>query len=464
MVQSGRYAVAADAADERRAEGRRVGVTPESGFGSLGPRLRGAVRKLTAMSAVTYPAALGVPLTSPVTPRVAAAFAESRERAKRSAGRLRPVLWVMLFIVVSSSLHGHPRPGLHGTGLWSTAALVGVCLLLGLNAADLWPMARPLPRVGFPVLLGGLGLVHVMLEPTTLSTLPSTASVFIAFLMLPTRLALAIGGVLTGVLMVVAWVVPGGSVWLAAVEFVFCVVLGVTASSMRQAGENQDRAEILLAQLEDAREAQARAVAVAERTRIARELHDVLAQSLSGLAIQLEAARRMARREEVGEQLQTVLDRASGLVKEGLEDARRAVGALRGPPAPVLDRLPELVERFQTDHHVDVRLSVEGTPRDLPSEAGLALYRGAQEALTNVSRYARGSKSTVTLRYAPAEVVLAIVDQGRTETDDEYAGPPKGSGMGLIGMRERLAQVGGHAQAGPTEDADGWTVRMEVPA
>ena len=439
-------------------------MTPETGFVSLGPRLRSAAHRLTAMTAVNSPAALGLPPTSQVTPRVAAAIAQSRERAKRANARLRPVLWVMLAIVLSSALHGYPRPSMHGTGLWSTVALVGVCLMLGLNAADLWPMARPLPRVGFPVLLGGFGLVHVLLEPTSLASLPSTAAVFIACLMLPTRLGVAIGGLFTAGLMLVALVVPGGSIWLAAVEFVFCVVLGLTAFSMRQAGENQDRAEILLAQLEDAREAEARAVAVAERTRIARELHDVLAQSLSGLAIQLEAARRMARREQVGEQLQTVLDRAGGLVKEGLDDARRAVGALRGSPTPVLDRLPELVERFRTDHHVDARLSVEGTPRDLPSEAGLALYRGAQEALTNVSRYAHGSQSAVTLCYGPAEVVLTVVDQGRAAADVEYSGPPEGSGMGLIGMRERLAQVGGHAQAGPTEDAVGWTVRMEVPA
>ena len=402
--------------------------------------------------------------TGEVTPRVAAAIAQSRERAVRSAARLRPVLWILLGITVVSSLHAHPAPGLDGRRLGITVALVGVCLMLLLNAVDIWPMVRPVPRAGYPLLLGGFGLAHLVLAPTNMASLPTTACVFIACLMLPTRTAVGIAGVLTAGLMVVGYVVPGGSVWLAGVEFVFCLVLGAAAFSMRQAGESQDRAEILLAQLEDAREAEARAVAVAERTRIARELHDVLAQSLSGLAIQLEVARRLARREEVGEQLQGVLDRAGGLVKDGLDDARRAVGALRGSPVPVLDRLPELVERFQTDHHVDVRLSVEGTPRELPSEAGLALYRGAQEALTNVSRYARGSQSIATLCYGPAGVVLTVVDQGGTETDLEYSGPPKGSGMGLIGMRERLAQVGGSAQAGPTEGGDGWTVRMEVPA
>jgi signal transduction histidine kinase len=436
--------------------------------GGLGPRLRLAAHRLTAMTAANPPAA---PDAQPplVTPRVAAAILQSRERAARSAGRLRPVLWVMLVITLVSSLHAQPAPGLDGKRLGITVALAGVCLLLLLNAADVWPMARPVPRAAYPLVLGGFGVVHLLLAPTNLASMPTVACVFIACLMLPTRVGAAIAGVLTAGVMVVAFVVPGGSLWLAGAEFVFCVVVGAAAVSMRQAGESQDRAEILLAQLEDAREAQARAVAVAERTRIARELHDVLAQSLSGLAIQLEVARRMARREEVGEQLQGVLDRAGGLVKDGLDDARRAVGALRGSPGPVLDRLPELVERFQHDHHVDVRLSIEGTPRDLPSEVGLALYRGAQEALTNVSRYARASQSTVTLRYSRTAVVLTVADRGNgedsgAEDDGERLGPRRGSGMGLIGMRERLVQVGGSAVAGPAEDGDGWTVRMEVPA
>jgi signal transduction histidine kinase len=457
-------------------------VTPETSFVSRGSRLRAAARRRLAVltAAADFP---GGPHPAPasdvasdlasdvasdaapeVSPRVAAAVAESRERAARSAARLRPVLWIMLVITLASALQGRPGPGLHGARLANTVGLVGVCLVLVLNAADVWPMARPVPRAAYPLLLGGFGLVHVLQEPTDLSTLPTTACVFIACLMLPARVGVAIAGVLTGGLMLLGWTVPGGSVWLAAVEFVFCAVLGTTGFSMRQAGESQARAEILLAQLEDAREAEAKAVAAAERNRIARELHDVLAQSLSGLAIQLEVARRLARREEVGEQLQAVLDRAGGLVKDGLDDARRAVGALRGAPVPVLDRLPELVERFRADHHVDVSLGVEGTPRDLPPEAGLALYRGAQEALTNVSRYARGSRSTVTLRYRPAGVVLTVVDHGGAGQEPGYAGPPRGSGMGLTGMRERLAQVGGSAQAGPSEGAAGWTVRMEVLA
>jgi len=415
------------------------------------------VTSMTSMTSMTS--------ATSVTPRVAAAIATSRDRAERTNARLRPALWIMLVIILFSSLHESPRPGLSGTRLGISVALAGVCLMLGLNAADLWPLplSRPSLRAAFPAFTGVSGLALMALQPSNPATLPTSASVFIAFLLLSPRVAAMIGGTLTVGLVIAVWSSPGGTPALAASEFVFCAVLAVTAFSMRQAGESQGRAELLLAQLEDAREAEARAVAVAERTRIARELHDVLAQSLSGLAIQLEAARAMARREGVGGQLQAVLDRASGLVKDGLDDARRAVGALRGSPVPMLDRLPELVERFRADHHVNALLSIEGTPRDLPSEIGLALYRGAQEALTNVSRYARGSQSAVTLWYGPAAVVLTVADRGGgVEVAAADARPGQGSGMGLIGMRERLAQVGGSAAAGPSDD--GWTVRMEVPA
>jgi signal transduction histidine kinase len=242
---------------------------------------------------------------------------------------------------------------------------------------------------------------------------------------------------------------------------------------MIQAGRNSDRAELLLAQLEDARAAEAEAAALAERTRIAQDLHDVLAQSLSGLAIQTEAARRLARRGQSGEDLADLLDRCAKLAKEGLTDARRAVGALRGDAVATLDRLPELIERYRGDLELDATLTVSGTCRDLPGEAGLALYRGAQEALTNAARYARGSQTLVTLRYEQDATVLTVEDRRTKEDGVEPAGSQAasgiepapivyGSGLGLVGMRERLAEVGGTATAGPTRE--GWIVRMEIPA
>ena len=408
---------------------------------------------------LTLSSVLSAEQDGPVSAREAAALAGARERSVRHRGRLRPVLWVVLAAVVYTAVTGRPEPGTVGVHLGVAAALVGVCLSIGSVAVDVWPMSRPVARAGFPLLAGVSGLALEALQPSYLTSLPACVGVLTAVLFLPSALGGPIAGVLTGGLLLEAWLLPGGSPANAASELSFCAVLALMALSMRQAGQNQERAEVLLARLEDARDAEARAAVLAERTRIARDLHDVLAQSLSGLAIQLEGARRLAQREEVSEQLQTVLDRTGGLVKDGLADARRAVVALRDASGQVLDRLPELVERYRADHRLDAHLRIEGEPRRLPSETGLALYRGAQEALTNAARYAHGSQTGVTLRFETDRVVLSVVDQGPGPSP-RAAGD--GSGMGLIGMRERLAQVGGSATAGPS--SGGWRVRMEVPA
>ena len=152
---------------------------------------------------------------------------------------------------------------------------------------------------------------------------------------------------------------------------------------------------MLLAQLEDAREEQTRAAAIAERGRIASELHDVLAHSLSGAAIQLQGARLLAEREQATTKMREAIDRAGELVKDGLADARQAVGALRGERLPGVNELGALIDGFSADMGLEVTLRVEGSARTLPADAGLALYRGAQEALTNVARYAPGASTTV---------------------------------------------------------------------
>jgi len=411
------------------------------------------------LRALTEWAVPAVEQDGPVSAREAAALAEARERSMRHRGRLRPVLWVVLAVVVYTALTGRPRPGTAGAHLGVTVGLVGVCLSIGLVAVDVWPMSTPVPRMGFAVLAGASGLLLEGLQRSELASLPTSVGVLVAVLYLPPALGALIAGGLTGGLLLEAWLLPGGSAADAASELSFCAALALMALNMRRSGQHAERAEVLLARLEDAREAEARAAVLAERTRIARDLHDVLAQSLSGLAIQLEGARRMAQREDVSAQLQTVIERSGGLVKEGLEDARRAVSALRDASGQVLDRLPELVERYRAHHRLDAQLRIEGEPRELPPQTGLALYRGAQEALTNAARYAHGAQTTVTLRFETARVVLSVVDQGAGAAG-HTAGD--GSGMGLIGMRERLAQVHGTASAGPS--GQGWSVQMEVAA
>ena len=130
----------------------------------------------------------------------------------------------------------------------------------------------------------------------------------------------------------------------AVTAVLLCLLLAVTGQFIRLGRESQDRTGLLLAQLQDAREAEAAAAALAGRSRIAGELHEVLAHSLSGLAIQLQGVRKLAGREAVSEALRAAIDRSAELTKAGLTDARQAVSALRGEQLPALAQLDALVE------------------------------------------------------------------------------------------------------------------------
>ena len=183
----------------------------------------------------------------------------------------------------------------------------------------------------------------------------------------------------------------------------------------------------------------------------------MLAHSLSGASIQLQGARRLADREHASPVLSDAIDRASELVRSGLANARQAVGALRGDPLPTLAELPTLIESYKADMDLEVTLQIEGAPRTLPANSSLALYRGAQEALTNVARYAPGARTRVIVRFE-GEGTRLSVDNGVA------AAAPRegmGGGRGLEGLRERIERAGGTMAAGPTPD--GWRVEIELP-
>ena len=171
--------------------------------------------------------------------------------------------------------------------------------------------------------------------------------------------------------------------------------LGVTAFYImslfaRRLREGQEQAERLLVELEESRAAQAQAAALGERQRLAREMHDVLAHSLSGLVLQLEGARLLAAQRPEGS-IRSSSRRSSAahhLAKAGLEEARRAIGMLRGDELPGPERLDALAREFERDCAVPCRLEIRGVERDLGSDARLTVYRVAQEALTNVRKHA----------------------------------------------------------------------------
>jgi signal transduction histidine kinase len=219
----------------------------------------------------------------------------------------------------------------------------------------------------------------------------------------------------------------------------------------------RDRAQALLAEVQAGREAEAQAAALRERGRIARDLHDVLAHSLAGLSVQLQAVRAVAGRENVGDTVLVPLDKAAALAREGLGEARAAVSALRDPIGLGLDALPALVER----HPGEATLTIGGTPGLVSAEAGHAIYRAVQESLTNAARYAPGSPVSVALRWSGESLEVTVIDSGPAPERSAVAG--QGTGLGLAGMAERIEQVSGALRAGP-RDGGGWQITITVSA
>ena len=210
--------------------------------------------------------------------------------------------------------------------------------------------------------MGAAGVALAALQPRGAAGLAVGAAVWMAVARLPLALAIALAAGVT-VALDVASALAGSSSSAVLASTLLCALIGLIAYFLKQAREGQDRTEVLLAQLEDAREQQTRAAAIAERGRIASELHDVLAHSLSGAAIQLQGARLLAEREQATAKVRGAIDRAGELVRDGLADARQAVGALRGERLPGVDELDALIDSFSADMGLDVTFRVEGSAR-----------------------------------------------------------------------------------------------------
>lgn len=195
-----------------------------------------------------------------------------------------------------------------------------------------------------------------------------------------------------------------------------------------------------------------------ERLRIARELHDVLAHSLS--VIHVQAGVGLALLDSDREQARTALTTIKAASKEALGEVRQVLDTLRAPgeapraPAPGLGRLPELVAQAAS---AGLTVTVEGEPGSLPPATDLAAFRIVQEALTNVVRHSASRTARVRISRGPGRLELGVDDDGPA-TGDEAGG----SGTGLIGMRERAAAQGGTLEAGPRPDG-GFRVLARLP-
>ncbi|HTW43826.1 MAG TPA: histidine kinase [Solirubrobacteraceae bacterium] len=202
--------------------------------------------------------------------------------------------------------------------------------------------------------------------------------------------------------------------------------------------------------------------ALAERGRLAREMHDVLAHSLSALALQLESTRMLARDRGADQQLTQAVDQAHHLAASGLEEARRAIAAGRGDALPGPERIGVLADAFGEQSGLPVAVEVHGEPRALAPDARLAVYRTAQEALTNVRRHATPERVEVKLAYLPDSTVLVVQDHAPAGTPPPVAFGSAANGYGLTGMRERAELLGGKLLAQPT--GDGFRVELRLPA
>jgi signal transduction histidine kinase len=244
--------------------------------------------------------------------------------------------------------------------------------------------------------------------------------------------------------------------WIGAALF-----LGWAVANRRAfVAEIRDRAE----RAERTREQEARRRVDAERLRIARELHDVLAHGISTINVQAGVAAHLNERqpELAGEALETI----KRLSKEALGELREILHVLRavdGPdqrqPVAGLAQLDALIARV-TEAGLELDVHVEGQAPAVPVAVDLAAYRIVQEALTNIIRHAGSATASLVLRYSEQELVIDVLDDG--DGRPSHNGSADGSGYGLIGMRERAESLGGTFQVGP-QPGGGFHVRAALP-
>jgi signal transduction histidine kinase len=341
-----------------------------------------------------------------------------------------------------------------GTGLKVLVAVLGLCAELGLVLSG---RALPTPLTWFGVALTiGTGFAIMALVHNGLGEVPVLAGAAVLPMCIPAGpvrnacIALLAVGFGIAVMLIfdsVAGLLSAVGVWLLADRSIEHAALQA----------ERDRAVALLAEVEASRAARQEAAALEERRRIAHEMHDVLAHSLAGLSMQLQATRAIAQREGAPATLTEPLDRAAELARDGVQEARAAVGALRSAPLRGVADIDGLTRGFPGE----ARLRVSGQAGRLTPEAGHAVYRAVQEAMTNAARYATGSAIDVDLVWEGSELRAVVRDHGLPAG----RGPSgvQGSGTGLRGMAERIEAVGGSVTAGPAPEGPGWRIALRVP-
>ncbi|MEU8584393.1 sensor histidine kinase [Streptomyces abikoensis] len=289
------------------------------------------------------------------------------------------------------------------------------------------------------------------------------------------RLAL-VGGLLASPIAAVRWPTPHSEVGNAVLGAVFVSVpfllAWVLGDSMRTRRAYWAQLEERATRLEKEREQQAKMAVTAERARIARELHDVVAHNVSVMVVQADGAAYVL--DASPEQAKQALETISSTGRKALTEMRRLLGVLRTEeggesgetyvPQPDVEQIGELVEQVR-GAGLPVEFTVEGAPRPLPSGVELTAYRIVQEALTNTRKHGGPDvAASVRLTYFDDGLGLLVEDDGRGAQHELYEdGGADGMGHGLIGMRERVGMVGGTLDAGP-RPGGGFRISVLLPA
>jgi signal transduction histidine kinase len=350
-------------------------------------------------------------------------------------------------VILVSTFGVDPSPGTSGDGLLVLIAIV--LFVAGLAAsAPLQPLPPGVRLTGL-LAVAVASCIFAAVQPDSAGFAGVYYVVVIAGIRMPRVPATIVAaGTLTAEVVILSQVHDKGAA--SAVGLVFSVVPWFLITRLiRQLAYRRDKLERTVEELHESREAATQSAALAERGRMARDMHDVLAHSLSALALQLEGTRLLARDRGADPEVVAGLERAHRLAASGLAEARQAIAALRGDELP---SLRDLADAFGPN----ASLTVIGTPGETSSEARLALYRTTQEALTNVRKHSAGDRVDIRVEYGDDGTRLLVQDHGPGEPVIVGAG-----GYGLTGMRERAELLGGRLDAGPTRD--GFRVELWLP-
>ena len=367
--------------------------------------------------------------------------------------------------LVVTTARAHPAPSGQGRGL-AVACVLAVAAL----AWTVWTLAerhRRATTVALAVMAVAGGLLGGLTPHSFAITFAAVAALAAGGILAP-DVSIAIT-VAAGLALAAGTLAVGGAT-STLLGYLVLIGTGLGAGFIRFGYvQRADQAERLLAETRRARDAEAHAAALAERTRIAREIHDILAHSLGALSMQLEAAQALLTASpahadpNVAKALQCV-ERSGQLTREGLTETRRAVLALREDTAPLPQMLTALADSRRTGEHgrkaPQLTVHTRGVPRRLEPDTSLALYRTAQEAVTNAAKHAPGEPVTLDLEYAPDHVTLTASNPLPATATPRPLGA-SGSGYGLTGLRERAELAGGTLTAGAVDTT--WSLCITIP-